>query len=224
MLCLLVLGCQAPGQPYAPVVNGWQQGKADYHRVKRGETLYAIAWYYGYDYRDLARINQLNSPYGISVGEKIFFSPRKVNKPIRIKNQQLLVKKKLVASIADTAKGKWLWPTEGNVVKGFNEQGSISKGIDISGKLRQPIYASLSGEVVYSGSGLVGYGNLIIIKHSDDYLSAYAYNAANLVSEGNWVTRGQKIALMGQAESNGSRLHFEIRQHGKPVNPVLYIR
>ena len=112
--------------------------------------------------------------------------------------------------------------TEGNVIQTFGGGQHASKGIDIAGKSKQPVFSSLAGEVVYSGNGLVGYGNLIIVKHSSDYLSAYAYNAQNLVKEGAHVKRGQKIALMG-AVRHKPQLHFEIRKNGKPVNPVGYL-
>lgn len=116
---------------------------------------------------------------------------------------------------------KWLWPTQGKIV---NSDTPISKnGIDIAGVRGQPINAAAPGQVVYSGSGLLGYGRLIIIKHNENYLSAYAHNDELLVKEGNQVTAGQNIALMGQTVNGRTLLHFEIRKNGQPVNPLSYL-
>ena len=114
----------------------------------------------------------------------------------------------------------WGWPTHGKVLEGFSES---SKGVDIAGKPGQAVLASAPGKVVYSGGGLRGYGNLIIIKHNDTYLSAYAHNSKLLRKEGQTVTRGQKIAEMGNSDASQIKLHFEIRKHGKPVDPLQHL-
>jgi lipoprotein NlpD len=114
----------------------------------------------------------------------------------------------------------WIWPTEGRVSSHFSES---TKGMDISGKTGQPVLASAAGKVVYSGTGLRGYGQLIIIKHNSTYLSAYAHNSKLLVKEGQTVSRGQKIAEMGNSDSKLVRLHFEIRKNGKPVDPLKHL-
>lgn len=114
----------------------------------------------------------------------------------------------------------WGWPVEGRIVSGFSDK---SKGVGIGGTLQQPVLAAASGTVVYSGNGLRGYGNLIIIKHSDSYLSAYGHNSKILVHEGERVAKGQKIAEMGSADGSSAKLHFEIREKGKPVNPLGYL-
>ncbi|NNN83294.1 MULTISPECIES: murein hydrolase activator NlpD [Vibrio] len=118
---------------------------------------------------------------------------------------------------------KWLWPTKGRVIKGFSAGDQGNKGIDIAGQRGQSIVSTAAGTVVYSGNALRGYGNLIIIKHNDDYLSAYAHNDQLLVQEGQNVTAGQKIATMGSSGTTSVRLHFEIRYQGKPVNPQRYL-
>lgn len=114
----------------------------------------------------------------------------------------------------------WGWPVNGQVVSRFSEK---SKGVGIGGNLKQPVLASASGIVVYSGNGLRGYGNLIIIKHNDSYLSAYGHNSKILVHEGERVSKGQKIAEMGSTDGGVVKLHFEIREKGKPVNPLSYL-
>ncbi len=119
-----------------------------------------------------------------------------------------------------TKNGAWLMPTQGNIVSQFTPSG---KGVDISGTLGQPIYATKAGKVVYSGNGLKGYGNLIIIKHDGTYLSAYAHNKVNLVKDGATVKAGQKIAEMGSGDNGQPILHFEIRQNGKPLDPSTLV-
>jgi len=116
----------------------------------------------------------------------------------------------------------WMWPATGPLLHGFN-QGPNPKGVAIGGEVGQPIFASASGKVVYSGSGLRGYGKLIIIKHSDTYLSVYAHNKTLLVKEGDRVAKGQKIAEMGDSDAQRVSLHFEIRRLGKPVDPLQYL-
>lgn len=116
---------------------------------------------------------------------------------------------------------KWVWPTKGPVLRTFSR--SSNKGLDIGGKLGQPVHAAAPGKVVYSGSGLRGYGKLIIIKHNKSHLSAYAYNHMLMVKEGDKVVGGQRIAQMGRAGTRQVRLHFEIRRNGKPVDPLRYL-
>lgn len=118
---------------------------------------------------------------------------------------------------------KWLWPTKGRVIKNFSAGDQGNKGIDIAGQRGQSIVSTAGGTVVYSGNALRGYGNLVIIKHNDNYLSAYAHNDRLLVHEGQSVKAGQKIATMGSSGTSSVRLHFEIRYQGKSVNPKRYL-
>ena len=115
----------------------------------------------------------------------------------------------------------WMWPATGRILAGFSE--ATNKGVDIVGKIGDPVVASASGRVVYSGTGLRGYGKLIIIKHNQTYLSAYAHNSNLLVKEGQNVVRGQKIGEIGDTDSSQAKLHFEIRRLGKPVDPLKYL-
>lgn len=123
-------------------------------------------------------------------------------------------------TIHDNNRVEWIWPTKGMISSHFSES---TKGVDISGKTGQPVLASATGKVVYSGTGLRGYGQLIIIKHNSTYLSAYAHNSKLLVKEGQTVSKGQKIAEMGNTDSKLVRLHFEIRKNGKPVDPLKHL-
>jgi lipoprotein NlpD len=115
----------------------------------------------------------------------------------------------------------WIWPTEGKVVASFDD--AKNRGLDISGKLGQDVIAAGAGKVMYEGSGIRGYGNLVIIRHTDKLLSAYAHNRVNLVKEGQAINKGQKIAEMGNSDSDAIKLHFEIRQQGKPVDPSKFL-
>lgn len=123
---------------------------------------------------------------------------------------------------ADDEDLDWAWPSKGKIVASFNEGASL-KGVDIAGKTGQPVFAAAPGKVVYSGSGLRGYGKLVIIKHNKTYLSAYAHNSQILVREGQSVVKGQRIAEMGDSDADQVKLHFEIRRLGKPVDPVKYL-
>ena len=117
----------------------------------------------------------------------------------------------------------WSWPTDGRIVANFGANGGISSGIAIGGREGQPVRAAAAGRVVYAGGGLIGYGQLVIIKHDDVFLSAYGYNSNLLVTQGQEVARGTTIALMGQGPERQPRLHFEIRRNGVPVDPLLFV-
>lgn len=127
---------------------------------------------------------------------------------------------KAVATIA-SLEGEWLWPSSGKLLAPFNE--ASNKGIDLAGKVGDPVQAAAGGKVVYAGAGLRGYGNLVIIKHDATYLTAYAHNSKILVKEGQSVNRGMKIAEIGSSDADQPKLHFEIRKQGKPVDPLAYL-
>ncbi|HZW58740.1 MAG TPA: peptidoglycan DD-metalloendopeptidase family protein, partial [Woeseiaceae bacterium] len=117
----------------------------------------------------------------------------------------------------------WAWPTRGAIAVEFGERPGTGSGVLIAGRSGQPVLAAAAGRVVYAGGGLIGYGQLIILKHNDTYLSAYGYNASLLVTEGEVIRKGQRIATMGEGPGQKPRLHFEIRRNGKPVNPRQYL-
>jgi lipoprotein NlpD len=203
------------------------------YRVHTGETLYAIAWRYNLDYRDLARWNGIASPYTIHPGQELTLTDPALlpesRRPAASSSRPSVVSDRRPRSAvgAETKPAlpppsKWIWPTRGQVVQTFQGQQSIAQGIDIAGSAGQDVLASADGKVVYSGSGLAGFGQLIIIKHNDTYISAYGHNRKLLVDEGAEVKAGQKIAEMGKLEGN-ARLHFEIRRQGKPVDPLKYL-
>ena len=196
--------------------------------ARKGDTLYSLSKWYGVSVNELAQLNQLKKPYIIQPGQTIFL------KPLNTKDKSVTAKTSTVtstikppaqqsATISWPKSVRWQWPAKGKVVKKYNRQRNDAKGIDIAGKRGDAIVASAEGKVVYSGSGLISYGNLIIIKHNKTFLSAYAYNRKLLVKEGDIVNAGQKIAEMGDKDQPGPRLHFEIRKNGKPVDPMKYL-
>lgn len=214
------------------------------HVVQRGETLYEIAWKYGRDYRSLAKTNQISSPYTIYPGQKLtlkryadFENQSKAStykNNIVVRNATISQSNSEPKAIAKTTTPKpanktaethfnheWSWPVKGKILNVFSTQGlTPNKGIDIAGTMGAPVSAAGKGKVVYSGSGLRGYGQLLIIKHNETFLSAYAHNSRLLVKEGDSVEKGQLIAHMGQSEAQSVRLHFEIRKNGQPINPL----
>jgi len=178
------------------------EGPASYV-VRPEDSLYSIAWRHNLDFRDLARWNGIGTDFHISVGEVLVLGSRGPRGP-RPK--------------ADAAQ-PWMWPTD----RQGQPRPAAGGGILLSGHLGQAVRAASSGRVVYTGSGLRGYGNLIIIKHGESLLSAYAHNREILVHEGEDVAIGQAIARMGEAESGSAVLYFEIRQNGRPVDPLRYL-
>jgi len=177
------------------------------------------------DYRSLAEWNKIPAPYLIKPGQRlVLVEPsrpyRKNTTTPKTKNVQ---SKPKPDSATTPASGKgWVWPVEGPVLRQFSAAKG-SKGIDIGGSNGTSIRASAGGRVVYAGSGLRGYGKLIIVKHDEVYLSAYAHNSKLLVEDGATVIKGQQIALMGKTGTDRIKLHFEIRQRGKPVDPLKYL-
>lgn len=194
--------------------------------MRAGETLFSIAWRYGKDPKDLARWNRLGSGSLIYPGQVIRLTPtaqvaqNSANKAQKPKTSQT---PKPLPTVPSQPPPTWAWPTSGNVVAEFGGRTGTGSGILIAGKMGQPVKAVADGRVVYAGSGLAGYGQLIIIKHNDTYLSAYGHNASLLVKDGQTVLKGQKIATMGKGPGQQPRLHFEIRRNGKPENPRKFL-
>ena len=204
--------------------------KASHHRVKAGETLYSIAFQYGRDPKDVARWNKISRPYTIYPKQKLRVIPIRSDRKKKIKrvkpaSSSSWTRKSVTTTRSEKYPGKlkWSWPTKGKVVSTFLLSDPGRRGIDIKGKKGQPIKAAAAGRVVYSGSGLRGYGHLIILKHNESYFSAYAHTEDVVVKEKEKVKLGQRLADMSNTNSNKAKLHFEIRRNGKPVNPLGYL-
>ncbi len=267
---VLLSGCSyhppAPIEEHSEAMVKRQLNADGTYYVRSGDTLYAIAFGYGVDPRNVAKWNDISSPYTIYPGQKLRLSAppagsrssgsssgvqistvktpgRTTTKTISSPDKTSTATSKPVASspkpvaksatkTASPAKTpvssagdpkSWKWPTKGRLHRTFLAGDPARNGIEIIGREGQAITASAGGQVVYSGNGLIGYGELIIIKHSEKMLSAYAHNKVRLVNEGEQVSSGQKIAEMGRNAGNEQLLHFEIRSRGKPVNPLTYL-
>lgn len=282
LLALAALLLPACNKTWAPVEDRsstrseYQVENDGRYRVRKGDSLHAIAFNFGLDWRQIAGWNGIEAPYTIYPGQELLLSPqakrsssvtttgtgprpssaeRSVPRETQAestasRSSQVPVQQQPAQKTASTtapparsapapstsssrpAQGKatstadparWLWPAEGRLLSTFKSNDPTRNGIEISGKEGQAIKASAAGEVVYSGSGLIGYGELIIIKHSDRMLSAYAHNRSRLVAEGQAVSAGEKIAEMGRDERNRVLLHFEIRRDGNPRDPMQYL-
>jgi lipoprotein NlpD len=195
---------------------------AQTHIVRSGETLFSIAFRYGKDPADVARWNKLGDGSLIYPGQVIRLTPTSGRSASTASGSKASTPKPL-PKIPSQPPPPWTWPTNGKVSVAFGGKPGTGTGILIDGKAGQPVVAAASGHVVYAGSGLIGYGQLIILKHNDTYLSAYGYNASLLVKEGSTIKKGQRIATMGEGPERKPRLHFEIRRNGEPVNPRQYL-
>ncbi|GAB2659321.1 peptidoglycan DD-metalloendopeptidase family protein [Arenimonas aestuarii] len=226
------------------------------YTVKRGDTLYGIAFRHGLDYREVASLNRIGPPYTIYPGQTLRLrsqqrasttravtgmpsprtpppsgsrgsTPTRPTTPVATPATPVAVPARPEAApvvpavpVAAPASGTWRWPTQGQVIGRFVSGDPKRQGLDIAGNAGQPVVAAADGVIVYSGSGLVGYGELIIVKHSDEWLSAYAHNRRRLVGEGAQVKAGQQIAELGRTGTSRDMLHFEVRRNGKPVDPM----
>lgn len=270
VLVVVLSGCAST--PSAPVEDrslgghnasrraGAIRSDGDAYRVRRGDTLYSIAFRNGLDYRELARSNRIDPPFTIYPGQEIRLDGRP---PVRRESASTpsrrvspaptaSTKPSLTAAVAASkppsaplkpgvapqpvtaprlpavdsaanAISAWRWPAEGQLVASFVSGDQTRQGINIAGKSGDPVRATADGEVVYSGNGLIGYGELIIVKHNSTLLSAYGHNRQRLVQEGDKVKAGQQIAEMGSSSATRDMLHFEIRRNGKPVDPLGFL-
>ena len=233
-----------PSAPRTPAADGM-------YTVQPGDTLFSIAAAFGREVKDLARWNNIDDPSRIRVGQSLRVAPPAgetaaalpvtptapaVTKPLEgpaappgpaVGPTEPSAPTGPVASIpeakpaAPAPAADWIWPVNGKVTDRFDEK--RNKGIGIAAKEGDPVVASADGQVVYSGSGLRGYGNLVILKHNDDFISAYAHNRQILVKQGQTVKKGQRIAEVGKTDTTQPKLHFEIRRQGKPVDPLAYL-
>ena len=236
-----------PADPAKPLPGAENSGKPGYYTVKPGDTMIRIGLENGQNWKDLVKWNVLENPNIIEVGQVLRVVPpgadpnAATTKPVasaRVETRPLDAKTAEAASAAAPASAvaaaaapaptpaaregdddvNWGWPAAGPVVASFDE-GKV-KGLVIGGKAGDPVLAAADGRVVYAGSGLRGYGNLVILKHNSTYLTAYAHNQTLLVKEDQAVRRGQKIAEMGSTDADAVKLHFEIRKLGKPIDPA----
>lgn len=245
VVLLAVFALTACSGGYAPVAEQSLGGRSsvsapapDRYTVRQGDTLYSIAWRYGLDFRELAAINGIDGRYIIYPGQRLRLKGSAAGSRTSGTNDaaqtQTLSRSrstqprqasagKPAADSAPAGAVDWQWPSGGPLIGRFSNGANPSKGIDLAGKIGDPVYAAASGRVVYAGSGLLGYGNLVIVNHNRQYLSAYAHNSRIFVKESDSVRKGDKIAEMGNTGTIRPMLHFEIRRDGKPVDPLKYL-
>ena len=236
-----------------PLPGAENAGKSGFYTVKPGDTMIRIGLENGQNWRDIARWNSIENPNLIEVGQVLRVIPpasdasQVVARPVLPGSVvaapvQPASAARPGAAVASTLPGSvlaptpapsvappptsdedvgWIWPAQGALMAGFDD--AKNKGLDIAGRAGDPVIASADGRVVYAGAGLRGYGNLIILKHNNTFLTAYAHNQTLLVKEDQTVKKGQKIAEMGNSDSEKVKLHFEIRRQGKPVDPAKYL-
>ena len=229
-----VVGATDPSGKLLPGAEN--AGKPGYYTVKPGDTVIRIGLDTGQNWRDIVRWNNLENPNLIEVGQVLRVAPpvsdssQVATRPVAPGSATAAASAARPASAATgtaapTSAGEdevaFIWPAQGQLIGGFDDV--KNKGFDIAGKSGDPILASADGRVVYAGAGLRGYGNLIILKHNNTYLTAYAHNQTLLVKEDQTVKKGQKIAEMGNSDADRVKLHFEVRRQGKPVDPAKYL-
>lgn len=241
-LCCCVLALLACADKQRIPVSDLSQRsvKNGIYTVQRGDTLFSIAWSFDQTYQQLASRNNIPKPYTIYPGQKLYVtgpvvknsttkktaSKKKTSTQSKAKpraNTKVIVTKKPAAKKVNAVESNWVWPVQGTVIQKFSTKQPINKGINIAIAEGTAVKSARSGVVAYAGSQLKGYGKLIIIKHDNTYLSAYAHNRKILVKEGQQVKQGQKIAESGSSAVRKPQLHFEIRKQGKPVNPALFL-
>jgi len=200
--------------------------------VKPGDSLYYIAWHYGLDYRELAQLNNIKSPYNLSVGQKLDLLLKNKKIQLHVSVPKVIANSEKKANITiDKVIPKpksdkvlhWSWPVQSkNIIKNSTKE-SLHRGIDIGANYGAAVKSSAKGIVVYAGSGIRDFGSLVIIKHGGDFITAYGYNDKVLVKEGQRVNQGETIAVVGHPPFGKERLHFVMRKHGKPLNPLIYL-
>lgn len=219
VVLIFVLAFVAACAPY----GRWDYTPEQTHVVRSGETLFTIAFRYGHDYRELARWNKLGDGSLIYPGQVIRLTPPPGATVAKTPARSAPAPRRTIPAPPSDPPPPWEWPTNGRITAEFDDNRSSGTGVVIDGKAGQAVKAAAAGRVVYSGGGLIGYGQLIILKHNETYLSAYGHNASLLVKEGDNIKKGQRIATMGEGPGQKPRLHFEIRRNGKPVDPRQYL-
>ena len=223
LLCagLLIAGCSGS--------KSSDSGSGAVYTVKRGDTLYRISRTTGTSVNDLARLNGISPPYTIEVGQKLKLGGSKTASAKSTKKSSSKTAAVRPSSSVPQSSWPpvgqrcWQWPASGKVILPYSTAEGGNKGIDISAARGTPVYAAGAGKVVYVGNQLRGYGNLIMIKHSEDYITAYAHNDTLLVNNGQSVKAGQKIATMGSTDAASVRLHFQIRYRATAIDPQRYL-
>ena len=203
--------------------------------VESGDNLYSISFVAGFNFVDIAAWNEMDPEETIYPGQEIKLYPpegspaagnpittRTVPTPVETTTSTESAGQSTPIISSQSGPSDWMWPTRGTIIQRFSKT-NLQNGIQITGESGTPIHAASKGTVVYSGTGLIGYGRIIIVKHNQRFLSVYAHNSRVVVNEGDSVEQGQKIAEMGSTDTDRVKLHFEIRRDGSPVDPLRYL-
>ena len=221
---ILLAALTACSTPSGPDSNAAQPSGPGYYTVQKGDTLSSIARKFRRSNSDIIAWNKLTDPNDIKVDQVLRVLPQGARAASAVSSKTTPRSVDSTDTPTATSDEKdpvdWTWPASGQSSDGV---GQGKKGIDIFGQLGQPVLAAAAGKVMYSGSGIRGYGNLVIIKHNSNLLSVYAHNKTIVVKEGQMVSKGQQIAEMGKSDSNAVKLYFEIRRQGKPVDPSRFL-
>ena len=212
-------------KPLPNLTNSQNAGKPGYYTVKPGDTIMQVGRTTGQNWRDIVKWNNLDNPNQVETGQVLRVAPPEGSvvtpvKPPVVATPVVPVTPPPTAPAPDEDIA-WMWPSSGSLISGYDDV--KSKGLKIAGKAGDPVYAAADGRVVYAGSAVRGYGNLVILKHNETYLTAYAHNQTLLVKEDQTVRKGQRIADMGSSDAERVMLHFEVRRNGKPVDPAKYL-
>lgn len=227
---LAVQACGPGAYRWDPELKTAVAGDETYE-VRQGDTLYSIAWRYGLDYRELAARNGIDASFTIYPGQQLQLAPgvavaadgAATDTPAVVDATNTTPVNVSSLPARSMSRSDWRWPANGALLAKFGDANAVGKGIAIGGIQGDPVAAAADGKVVYAGSGLIGYGKIIIVKHSEEYLSAYGHNENIYVREGEQVRQGDRIASMGRGPGNRPMLHFEIRINGNAVDPLTYL-
>ncbi|TVQ49627.1 MAG: LysM peptidoglycan-binding domain-containing protein [Gammaproteobacteria bacterium] len=233
LACGLLVACGGQATRWDPAPRQPQAASGGIYVVQRGDTLYQIAFRHGLDWRDLSRWNGLGDGELIFPGQRLRLHPppggtaQAARRPPPADERPPATAPPRAVSTPPAAAAQtrqpgpsWTWPAQGELAYRFGDETALGRGLGIRGRAGQPVVAAAPGRVVYTGSGLVGYGEVIIIKHNQTWLSAYGHTRGPLVGEGDEVTAGQRLAAMGEGPGQRPLLHFEIRVNGEPVDPL----
>ena len=219
---VMLAGCGTSNRAPITSAGGSATAGSGVYVVQRGDTLYSIARRHNMPVNQLLSLNNISNPSQIEVGQRLRVSGKAAaTSGSRGSTATAASSSSSSPRVASDARlVSWDWPVRGNVISQYSES---TRGIDIAGSIGDPVKAAAAGTVSYVGSGLRGLGNLILITHSNGFISAYAHNDKLLVKQNQRVSKGQKIAELGQSDTTSPRLHFEIRRNGRPVNPMSYL-
>lgn len=225
-ICFSALLAACGSSSKAPITSAGGSGatsSAGTYVIQRGDTLYSIAQRHGTTVANLSSLNRISNPSQLEVGQRLTVrggTAARSSAPTATASRASAASSSQPTRAADAAAISWEWPVRGNVITQFS---NTTRGIDIAGTVGTPINSAADGTVSYVGNGLRGLGNLVLVTHSNGFITAYAHNSRITVQTNERVKKGQKIAELGDTDTTSPRLHFQVRRNGTPVNPLSYL-